>query len=198
MVMSILGRLKVPSFGEGGVPDVDENHYQLKVEGLVHTPLTLSLDQIKGLPKTSANARLTSVSGWSVRATWEGLLWRDFLGLPQLLPRASHATFTSLGGGYSTTISLEDLDHPRALLVYAVEGELLETAYGAPLRMVIPHLYGYKSAKWLGSIEFVDAMGGGYWEDRGYSRSGIIEPGTTLDMNTRTRRSIKGGEVLDF
>jgi DMSO/TMAO reductase YedYZ molybdopterin-dependent catalytic subunit len=65
--------------------------------------------------------------------------------------------------------------------------------------MVIPHLYGYKSAKWLGTIEFCDSMRGGYWEDRGYSRSGIIEQGHTLDMNTGGQSVyISGGEVLDF
>jgi DMSO/TMAO reductase YedYZ molybdopterin-dependent catalytic subunit len=196
--MSILSELKVPSFGAGGIPDVDEKTYQLKVEGLVEEAFTFSLDEIKGWPKSTVDARLTSVSGWSVRANWQGSLWRDFLHSVTPRPEASHATFISLGGGYSTTVSLEDLDHPRVLLVYAVDGEPLEVKYGGPLRMVIPHLYGYKSAKWLSRIEFVDSMQGGYWEDRGYSRSGSIEPGMTLDVNTGARRPIKGGEVLDF
>ena len=71
-----------------------------------------------------------------------------------------------MGGGYSTTVSLSDLDHPKVLLVYGLEGEALERAYGGPLRMVIPQLYGYQSAKWLSRIEIVDSMRGGYWEDR--------------------------------
>jgi DMSO/TMAO reductase YedYZ molybdopterin-dependent catalytic subunit len=64
--------------------------------------------------------------------------------------------------------------------------------------MVIPNLWGYKSCKWLGKIDFIDQMEGGYWEDRGYTRSGMIEPGFTLDINTQTRKPISGGEVLDF
>ncbi|MGD2125530.1 MAG: molybdopterin-dependent oxidoreductase [Desulfobacteraceae bacterium] len=196
--MSILSKLKTPSFGAGGVPKVDEATYRLRVEGLIREPFTCSLEEIKSWPRTATSARLTSVSGWSVRATWEGVLWREFMNFVSLLPEASHATFTSLGEGYSTTVSLKDLDHPRVLLVYAVEGEPLELAYGGPLRMVIPHLYGYKSAKWLGRIEFVDRMYGGFWEDRGYTRSGIIEPGSTLDVNTGVRKPIKGGEVFDF
>jgi DMSO/TMAO reductase YedYZ molybdopterin-dependent catalytic subunit len=103
-----------------------------------------------------------------------------------------------MGGGYSTTVSLSDLDHPKVLLVYGVEGEALERAYGGPLRMVIPQLYGYQSAKWLSRIEIVDSMRGGYWEDRGYSRSGIIEAGTTLDVNMGVRKPITGGEVVDL
>ncbi|MBU2498147.1 MAG: molybdopterin-dependent oxidoreductase [Proteobacteria bacterium] len=196
--MGILSRLKTPSFGAGGVPDVDEANYRLSVEGLIRDPFACSIEEIKGWPKSAVSARLTSVSGWSVRATWEGVLWRDFMNLVSPLPEASHVIFVSLGEGYSTTVSLTDLDHPRTLLVYAVEGEPLERAYGGPLRMVISHLYGYKSAKWLGRIEFADAMRGGFWEDKGYSRSGVIEPGTTLDVNSGLRKSIKGGEVLDF
>jgi DMSO/TMAO reductase YedYZ molybdopterin-dependent catalytic subunit len=64
--------------------------------------------------------------------------------------------------------------------------------------MVIPNLWGYKSCKWLGKIEFINQEEGGYWEDRGYTRSGLIESGITFDMNTKTRRPIKGGEVTEF
>jgi len=144
------------------------------------------------------NARLTSVSGWSVRAVWQGVVWKDFLAQVQLKPEANHAAFISLGGGYETSLALKDLDHPRVLLCYAVEGEPLEPEYGGPLRMIVPHRYGYKSAKWLGRIEFIPGRRGGYWEDRGYTRDGLIEPGQTLDVNTGQRRPVAGGEVLDF
>ncbi len=110
----------------------------------------------------------------------------------------SHATFTSVGGGYSTTVALKDLDTPRVILAYEVNKEPLEREYGGPLRMVIPNLWGYKSCKWLASVELTDRMKGGYWEDRGYPREAAIEPGTTLDVNTGERRPIAGGEVMDF
>ena len=64
--------------------------------------------------------------------------------------------------------------------------------------MVIPNLWGYKSCKWLSVIEFIREEEGGYWEDRGYTWSGVIEPGFTLDINTKTRRPIKGGEITEF
>jgi DMSO/TMAO reductase YedYZ molybdopterin-dependent catalytic subunit len=197
--MSILSRLKVPAFRAGGAPPrVDERQYRLEVLGLVEEPASFSLEEIKSWPMTSVDARLTSVSGWSVRALWQGVLWSEFLESISLRSKASHATFSSLGGGYHTTISLEELDHPRVLLAYAVENEPLELQYGGPLRMIVPHLWGYKSAKWLGTIEFTDRMHGGYWEDKGYTRTGIIEPGTTLDLNTGKRRNIQGGEVTQF
>ena len=196
--MSILSRLKVPSFSAGGKPEIDPAKFQLSVGGLTDSPGIYTLDGVKSWPNSTVNARLTSVSGWSVRADWQGVLWRDFIRIVEPLPSASHATFTSHGGGYETTIRLADLDHPRVMLVWAVAGEPLEVEYGGPLRMVVPNLYGYKSAKWLSGIDFVESAPGGYWEDRGYSESGEIETGWTIDYNTMEKRPIPGGEVLDF
>ena len=150
------------------------------------------------LPKSCISSRLTSVSGWSVRADWEGIKWKDFLREIVLKLEATHATFSSYGGVYTTTVSLKDLDASGVMLVYGVACEPLEPEYGGPLRMLIPNLYGYKSCKWLSQIDFTDQMQGGYWEDRGYSRSGIIDPGITFDVNSKTYREIKGGEVLEF
>ncbi|MFH2127731.1 MAG: molybdopterin-dependent oxidoreductase, partial [Pseudomonadota bacterium] len=73
-----------------------------------------------------------------------------------------------------------------------------ETDFGGPLRMLVPHLWGYKSAKWLAGVTLGDKMLGGFWEDRGYTREGIIEPGVTLDLNSGQRRAIRGGEVTEF
>ncbi|NIQ40387.1 MAG: molybdopterin-dependent oxidoreductase [Proteobacteria bacterium] len=196
--MSNLDRLRVPVFKAGGMPDLDTQKYRLHVAGFVKKQRIFTWTEIKEFPRSAVNARLTSVSGWSVRATWEGILWRDFVGVVRPTKRATHATFSSVGGTYETTVALVDLDHPRVLLVYAVDGEPLEGEYGGPLRMVIPNLYGYKSCKWLETITLSDSMKGGYWEDRGYTRSGIIEQGTTLDLNTGRRRPIPGGEVTEF
>jgi len=196
--VSILTRLNTPCFSAGGRPALDESSYVLKVTGLVDGEHEFTLDQLRRLPVSQVDARLTSVSGWSVRATWEGVLWRDLIAGLDIPPQADHATFTSAGGGYETTIALKDLDHPRVLLCWAVSGEPLEADYGGPVRMIVPHLYGYKSAKWLIEIEFTTGMQGGYWEDRGYTRSGVIEPGFSLDVNTGQKRPIKGGEVTEF
>jgi DMSO/TMAO reductase YedYZ molybdopterin-dependent catalytic subunit len=150
------------------------------------------------MSKSLVNCRLTSVSGWSVRANWEGIQWNDFLKLLAIESVTNHVRFTSVGGGYSTTVSLKDLENPRVLLAYGVNGDPIEAEYGGPLRMVIPNLWGYKSCKWLGKIEFIHQEEGGYWEDRGYTQSGLIEPGFTLDVNTQTRRPIQGGEIVEF
>ncbi|MEE9610916.1 MAG: molybdopterin-dependent oxidoreductase [Desulfatiglandales bacterium] len=196
--MSILRDIGTPVFKAEGVPQIDIATYTLKVTGLVKSDRESSLNEIMKMSKSCLSSRLTSVSGWSVRADWEGIKWKDFLTELTLKPEATHVTFTSYGGIYATTLSLSDLDAPRVMVVTGVGGDPLEPEYGGPLRMIIPNLYGYKSCKWLVQMEFINHMEGGYWEDRGYSRSGIIEPGKTFDVNTRTYKEITGGEVLDF
>lgn len=196
--MSFLSQHRMPAFRAGGLPTIGPEQWRLRVDGLVAQERDYDLDALRALPQSQVDARLTSVSGFSLRALWQGVLWRDFLAQLEPAPGASHATFTSQGGGYTTTVSLRDLDHPRVMLVLGVQGEPLETAYGGPLRMLIPQLWGYKSAKWLAQITLGDQLLGGYWEDRGYSREGIIEPGVTLDLNSGQRRAIKGGEITEF
>jgi DMSO/TMAO reductase YedYZ molybdopterin-dependent catalytic subunit len=196
--MSLLKDLRVPVFKVGGMPVIDLSTYVLQVGGLLKEERRFSWREILAMPKSRVDCRLTSVSGWSVRADWEGIKWSDFLKEVEPLSGAEHVRFTSVGGGYTTAVSSKDLEKPRVLLAYSVNGDPIEPEYGGPLRMVIPNLWGYKSCKWLWKIEFIDQMEGGYWEDRGYTRSGVIEPGTTLDINTRNQKPIKGGEVTEF
>jgi DMSO/TMAO reductase YedYZ molybdopterin-dependent catalytic subunit len=196
--MSILKDLGVPAFKAGGMPVIDLQSYLLSVGGLVKEERYFSWQEILAMPKSGVNCRLTSVSGWSVRADWEGIKWNNFLKQILIDAKTNYVRFTSVGEGYSTAVSLKDLGNPRVLLAYGVNGDPIETEYGGPLRMVIPNLWGYKSCKWLGKIEFINREEGGYWEDRGYTRSGLIEPGFTFDINTKTRRPIKGGEVTEF
>lgn len=196
--MSILRDLGVPIFKAGGMPTIEHHTYVLSVGGLVREERRFSWQEILAMPKSRVNCRLTSVSGWSVRADWEGVKWSDFLKQISVDSEAHHVRFSAVGGGYTTVVSCKDLENPRVLLAYGVKGDPIGPDYGGLLRMVIPNLWGYKSCKWLGKIDFIDRMEGGYWEDRGYTRSGIIEPGFTLDINTKTRRPISGGEITEF
>ena len=195
--MTILATLKTPVFKAEGIPSVNEEDYRLKIWGLIGEERQFTLDEIKTMPGVRQDARLTSVSGFSIRANWHGILWTDFMKNFKLLPLVKYVTFTSIGG-YDTCIPLAQLS-ARVMLAWGVDGEPLEPKYGYPLRLLVPHLWGYKSCKWVSEIEFHVEERGGFWEDRGYSRSGTIEPGLTLDINTRTQRPIQGGkEVTEF
>lgn len=195
--MSVLARMNTPIFKAEGVPAIDDGTYRLRVWGLIEGEREFSLAEIKQMPFTRLDARLTSVSGWSVRADWDGVLWQEFCQKFSLMSSVKHVMFTSVGG-YSTSLPLAELNE-RVMFVWAVNGELLEREYGGPLRLLVPHLWGYKSCKWLRDIEFHEEERGGFWEDRGYTRSGRIESGLTLDINSRTERPISGGkEVTEF
>ncbi len=196
--MTLLKDLRTPTFHAEGLPSIDSATWRLKVSGLVSEDRVFTLGEIKAMPSVTIDARLTSVSGFSVRAPWDGVAFSGFLDRVKPLPSATHATFASIGG-YDSTLSFENLLRPRVLLCYGVGGEPLELEYGGPVRLLVPHLWGYKSVKWLAEIEMTDRMKGGYWEDRGYSREAEIEPGYTFDVNTRKRRPIRGGgEVTEF
>ena len=195
--MSILKKLKTPVFYVEGAPEIDVEKYTLAVEGLVEKKRVFQLSDIMKLKKTVADTRLTSVSGWSVRAEWGGVLFSDFLREIELKPAADHVIFSAVGD-YTTCVALADLVQPNVLVCWEVGGAPLDRDYGGPLRMVIPHLWGYKSCKSLASMTFTDRMYGGYWEDRGYPRNAPIEPGQTFDINTRQQRPIGGGEVTEF
>jgi DMSO/TMAO reductase YedYZ molybdopterin-dependent catalytic subunit len=196
--MSVLKDLKTPVFYTEGMQDIDPGAWRLAVDGLVEQERAFTLDELRSMPRSTADARLTSVSGWSVRATWGGVLFAQFLEHLSRKPRADHIIFTS-AGFYETCVALSYIkDHARVLICYEVNGEPLEPEYGGPVRVFIPHLWGYKSCKGLARITFTDHMHGGYWEDRGYPRTAPIQPGVTFDINTRERRPISGGEVDEF
>ncbi len=196
--MTELARLRTPVFAAEGVQKIPLETFRLEVRGYVDRPLEFSLSQLKkSFRPSTVNSRLTSVSGWSVRADWDGILWRDFLAKIKVTSHATHALFHSVKM-YTTCVSLEDLAGSTSMLVWGAGGEPLEEEYGAPLRMIVPNLWGYKSCKWLKTIEILDHYVPGYWETRGYTDSGTIEPGKTVDINTKSTRMIAGGEVTDF
>ena len=197
--MTILKQLNTPVFYAEGIPrNVTADNYQLKVDGLIEEgQLTFSFAQLKAMPFSSVNARLTSVSGWSVRADWQGVRFSDFLAYVKPKPEATHVNFASFFH-YTTAVPLEKLSYEKVLICYQVGGEDLEIEYGGPVRTFIPHLWGYKSIKGLAHMTFVDRPIPGYWEVRGYPDEAEIEPGSTRDVNSGKTRRIKGGEVTEF
>jgi DMSO/TMAO reductase YedYZ molybdopterin-dependent catalytic subunit len=190
--------MNTPIFAVEGIIHLDPALFRLTVTGLAAGDRSFALAELKkDFPASVVNRRLTSVSGWSVRADWEGILWQDFLAVLRPQDGARYALFTS-AGDYTTCVLLADLAASQAILAWGVGGEALDDEYGGPLRMIVPNLWGYKSCKWLTKIAFTDKYATGYWELRGYTHHGAIEAGETFDVNGQKYRPIKGGEVTDF
>ena len=191
---------KWPIFDAEKANEIDAEKYRLQIDGLVEEPFEMSLEEIKALPRAVKNLRLTSVSGWSVRADWEGVVFSDVLAKIKRKPGAAFANFHSKGGKdkYTSCVAMKDLTLPNTMLVYGANGRALRHEEGAPVRMLIPHLWGYKGVKWLVRIEFTDKTVEGYWETRGYPNEAPIQPGSIFDVNSRQKRQISGGEITEF
>ena len=150
--------------------------WRLAVTGLVETPLSLSLDDIRALPQRTQITRHDCVEGWSAIAEWTGPQLSHILDLAGASPEASFALFRCAdnlnGQDYYESVDMEDARHPQTIVAHLLNGEPLPVRNGAPLRMRIERQLGYKHAKYLTGIELVaslDAIGGGkggYWEDR--------------------------------
>ena len=104
--MTVLSDMDTPVFAAEGLPDkADPDSWRVKIDGFTSKKAELALKDFKAMPNTTVNARLTSVSGWSVRADWDGVLWRDFIKAYPPDPSATHVIFESVGG-YTTNVPL--------------------------------------------------------------------------------------------
>jgi DMSO/TMAO reductase YedYZ molybdopterin-dependent catalytic subunit len=154
--------------------------WRLQVDGLVDRPQSLSLAEIRALPSRTQITRHDCVEGWSAIGKWQGAQLGPLLQTVGLKPNARFAVMhcaDNYAGGpdmYYESIDLIDAFHPQTLLAYNLNGQPLDIAHGAPLRLRVERQLGYKHAKYLMRIEIVDKLDGfgrgrgGYWEDRGY------------------------------
>lgn len=161
-----------PVLHYGGVPTVDLSSWTFRVFGLVEQEFTLSWDQLLAMPQTRVTTDIHCVTTWSrYDNDWEGVRMRELLERAVPLPRARHAVFHSFGG-YTTNVALEELGGDDVLFAHAHDGAPLATEHGGPLRGVIPHLYFWKSAKWVRALELVAEERPGFWEMYGYHMHG--------------------------
>lgn len=197
--MSKLKEMGTPVFWAEGHPGpLEADGWEVAVGGSVESPTTLSYGQILELPRTVVDARLTSVSGFSVGGEWGGVHLDEVFSLVGPKPVVSHVQFVSYREIYTTCIPLEVARRERTLLAYDFAGEPLEADYGGPVRILCPYLWGYKSAKSVVAINLVERSIPGYWETRGYPDSAEIKPRRILDVNSGEWRRIPGGEVTEF
>lgn len=193
--MAPLSDLQIPVFWAEGQPAIQREGYLVRVGGLVQAPRSFGLAEIHSLAIDAVSCRLTSVTRWSVRLSWVGILARRLAQMVKPSPTAAFVKLTSYGGLYTTVVPLSALDHPRAIFAVSADGEDLPVEYGGPVRAVFPQLWGYKSAKSLVAIDFLDHDEDGYWEVRGYAGDAGITASRLSDLNARQTRHHRGGEV---
>ena len=157
------------------MPRFDPASWRLRVDGLVTRPLTLDYNQLRGLPRVEQVSTFHCVTGWTVKNVhWAGVRLADVIG-PAGPHQSAHALhFVSAEHPYDDYLTLQQASLPDVLLAYEMDGKPLPREHGAPLRLVIPDMYGYKNVKWLARIELVAQAGAGYWENLGYDRNAWI------------------------
>jgi DMSO/TMAO reductase YedYZ molybdopterin-dependent catalytic subunit len=157
------------------LPTFDPRTYRLAIGGSVANPQSLSFREIAGLPRLREVRTYHCVTGWSVsNCHWEGVPMRHVVDLVRPAPSARYVNFWSADGAYTESLSLEQAMLPDVMLGYRLNGKPLSTDQGAPLRLVIPEMYGYKYIKWVNRLEFAEAPVQGYWEARGYATDAYI------------------------
>lgn len=152
-----------------GYPEIAPADYRLTVTGLVGEPLSLSLDDLAGLPQTQMTKDFQCVTGWRVEdVPWSGVLLRDVLAAAGVESDAEALTLTSFDGAYTESLTLEQAMRDDMLVATSMYGGPIEVKHGAPVRLVAAPMYGYKSIKWMDGIELTRTVVPGYWEVRGY------------------------------
>ena len=151
-----------------GIPRVDARTWKLKVDGLVGRPIEYDYDQLTSSPQTSYVKSFHCVTRWSIKdAEWEGVPIRGLVEPAGVSPEAKWVMFHCVDG-YTTPVPVEDALREDALLAFKINGKPLNAEQGFPSRPFMPHLYGWKSAKWLNRIELIRDYRDGYWEAYGY------------------------------
>ncbi len=159
---------KFPVLSYGPTPRFNPEKWDFRVVGLIAAPLYFNYQQFRALPQTKMIADFHCVTTWSrLDNVWEGVAVKDLMTMVKLAPSVSHVVL-HCDGGYTTNLPLEAFLDDDVILAHRHDGRDLEPDHGWPLRLVVPKLYAWKSAKWLRAIEFTDQDRRGFWEVRGY------------------------------
>ena len=156
-------------------PYISDSDYRLQVTGLVDHPVTLTLDDLKSMPKTKLVKDFQCVTGWRVPDVhWEGVKLSDVLDLVGVRSEAIALAFDSYDGLDTESLTLDQAHRPDVIVAYRMLGAPVTTEHGGPVRLYVAPMYGYKSLKWLSAIRVVDQVEPGYWEQNGYAVDGWI------------------------
>jgi DMSO/TMAO reductase YedYZ molybdopterin-dependent catalytic subunit len=157
------------------MPTFDPVTWRLEIGGLVDKPMTLSYDELRALPRTSQIRNFHCVTGWSVaNVHWTGVRLSDLLDRVAPQFSAHGVQFTSAEIPYVDSLTLQQAKLHDVMLAYEMNGKPLPREHGAPVRLVIPEMYGYKNVKWVSRIDLVTQPQDGYWEQLGYDRDAWV------------------------
>jgi len=163
---------KWPVLHYGKTPTIDPKKWLFKITGLVEKERTLSYEDFTALPQVEVFSDIHCVTTWSrYNNTWEGVSTSTIREIAAIKPEAKYVIVYG-EGGFTTNLPLEDFFKEDALFALKHDGKPLTADHGGPVRLVVPRLYFWKSAKWVTGIEFKDKNEPGFWEKAGYHMHG--------------------------
>ena len=163
---------KFPAMSVGPTPRVPTYEWRLRVWGLVARPIELTWEAFVSLPQVTITADFHCVTQWSrLGNVWQGVRVQDVLEQVEPLPPAKYV-MAHCYDGYTTNLDLDVLMQEESLFVHSRDGQPLDPSHGAPVRLLVPRRYGWKSAKWVHSLELMEKDSPGFWEARGYHMRG--------------------------
>lgn len=165
-----------PVLHYGSVEHIDPAAWSLRITGLVENEITINFEQFNALPKVDVFCDIHCVTHWSrLDNVFTGVATKTLLDLAKPLPDAryviQHAP-SDPGNDWTTNLPLEDFAADDCLLATHHDGKPITAEHGGPVRAVVPRLYFWKGAKWIGEIELVDSDRPGFWEQNGYHMYG--------------------------
>lgn len=163
---------KWPVLHYGTVPLVSPEAWSLRVWGLVEEPFTLDWHALQALPRQDSLCDIHCVTRWSrYDNLFTGVPLAPILARARVRPEATHVLIHA-EQGFTTNLPIDDLTRPANLLALEHNGAPLTPEHGGPVRLVVPHLYFWKSAKWIRGLEFLEEDYPGFWEQNGYHMRG--------------------------
>jgi DMSO/TMAO reductase YedYZ molybdopterin-dependent catalytic subunit len=159
-----------PVLSAGPTPSVDVATWTFTITGAVDEPVTRSWDEFLALPSEEINTDIHCVTKWSKLDTaWRGVSVDVLL---EDVDTAADFVLAFCDGGYTTNLPLADVTDGQAWVAYEYDGQPLEPVHGGPARLLVPHLYFWKSAKWVRGLQLLDHDEPGFWETNGYHNRG--------------------------
>jgi DMSO/TMAO reductase YedYZ molybdopterin-dependent catalytic subunit len=165
---------KWPVLDAHGTPEVDLAAWRFGVDGLVERPLSWSLDEFMQLPAVKVYADFHCVTRWSrLDNIWSGLSTQKLAELVGIKPEAKFVVAYGYDNGWTTNLPIEYFLAEDSLLAWSHDGQPIPPDHGGPVRLIVPQLYAWKSAKWIKGIRFVEHDEAGFWEEGGYHMRGV-------------------------
>jgi DMSO/TMAO reductase YedYZ molybdopterin-dependent catalytic subunit len=164
---------KWPVLDAHGTPDVDLDRWQFTAGGFIDKPLKLNLEEFMALPAVRVFGDFHCVTRWSrLGNIWTGVPTRVVADMIGIQTKVKYVLIGAYDSGWTTNVPLEDFLAEDALFAWLHDGKPIPAEHGGPVRLIIPQLYAWKSAKWVNSIQLLENDKAGYWEEGGYHMRG--------------------------